>query len=82
MVADDCVHQIVEGNRSIVGLMLESHLHASNQLIPKDLKQLKYGISVTDACIGWGTTEQLIRRMREKLKDVLPRRAAASWRAT
>jgi len=77
-VAEDCVHQILQGNRSIIGLMLESHLHGGNQPIPKDRAQLKYGVSVTDACIDWPTTEQLLRRMREKLKDVLPRRAAAN----
>lgn len=77
LVADDCVHQIVEGNRSIVGLMLESNLHAGNQPIPKDLARLKYGVSVTDPCIDWSATEQLLRRAREKLKGVLPRRAAA-----
>lgn len=78
LVADDCAHQVLEGNRSIVGMMLESHLHAGNQPIPKDRTQLRYGVSVTDACIDWDTTEQLLRRTREKLKDVLPRRAAAA----
>ena len=77
LVADDCVHQIVEGNRSIVGLMLESHLHAGNQPIPKDRAQLKYGVSVTDACMDWDMTEQLLHRAREKLQPILPRRATA-----
>lgn len=76
LVADDCVHQIVEGNRSIIGLMLESHLHAGNQPIPKDRAQLQYGVSVTDACMDWEATEQLLRRAREKLKAILPRRTA------
>ena len=40
----------------------------------KDLSQLQYGVSVTDACIDWATTEQSVRSMRDKLKDVLPRR--------
>src|SRR5882762_3904000 len=53
LVASDCAHQIMEGNRSIVGLMLESNIKAGNQSIPADLKQLKYGVSVTDACIDW-----------------------------
>jgi hypothetical protein len=39
-----------------------------------DLKQLKYGVSVTDACIDWPTTEKLLRETRQKLKDVLPKR--------
>ena len=74
LVAENCVNQILEGNRSIVALMLESNLHAGNQPIPADLKQLKYGVSVTDACIDWETTEKLLRGAREKLKDILPAR--------
>jgi 3-deoxy-7-phosphoheptulonate synthase len=74
LVLKDVTHQILEGNDSIVGVMLESHLHAGNQNIPKDLKQLQYGISVTDACMDWETTEQAIRDMADKLRDVLPAR--------
>ena len=73
LVFMDCVHQIKEGNRSIVGLMLESHLHAGNQPIG-DPKQLKYGISVTDACIDWATTRELLMRARAELREVLPGR--------
>jgi 3-deoxy-7-phosphoheptulonate synthase len=54
--------------------MLESNINAGNQPIPKDLSQLKYGVSVTDACMDWETTEQAILNMAEKLKDVLPER--------
>jgi 3-deoxy-7-phosphoheptulonate synthase len=78
LVADNCVNQILEGNRSIVGLMLESHLHAGNQPIPADRTQLKYGVSVTDACIDWATTEKLLRAARQRLKAVLPARTAAA----
>jgi 3-deoxy-7-phosphoheptulonate synthase len=73
-VAENCFEQIRAGNRSIVGLMLESHLHAGNQKIPADLTQLKYGVSVTDACIDWDTTETLLRKAHSKLKDSLARR--------
>ncbi len=73
-VAGDCAQQIIAGNHSIVGLMLESHLHAGNQPISDDLSQLKYGVSVTDPCIGWETTETLLRDLREQLKDVLAKR--------
>jgi 3-deoxy-7-phosphoheptulonate synthase len=48
LVAENCIAQIVDGNRSIVGLMLESHLKAGNQAIPKDLTTLEYGLSITD----------------------------------
>lgn len=75
LVMNDCTHQILEGNQSIVGVMLESNIHAGNQSIPADLGALKYGVSVTDACIDWETTAKLLRDTRAKLKDVLPARA-------
>ena len=74
LVMHDVVHQIMEGNQSIVGVMLESNINAGNQPIPADLSQLKYGVSVTDACIDWATTEKMLRDARAKLKDVLPGR--------
>jgi 3-deoxy-7-phosphoheptulonate synthase len=77
LVAENCVNQIIEGNTSIVGLMLESNLGAGNQSIPQDLSKLKYGVSVTDACIDWPATEKLLREARSRLHDVLPQRHAA-----
>jgi 3-deoxy-7-phosphoheptulonate synthase len=76
LVAENCVNQIVEGNRSIVGLMLESHLHAGSQPIPADRSQLRYGVSITDACMDWQTTERLLRGMDERLRggELLARR--------
>src|ERR1051325_8057853 len=68
LVFNDCVHQIVEGNRSIVGLMLESNLEAGSQPIPEDRSKLRYGVSVTDPCIDWRTTEALLRRARATLR--------------
>lgn len=76
LVLKDVTHQILEGNTSIIGIMLESHIHAGNQSIPKDLSQLKYGVSVTDACMNWETTEAAVREMADKLRDVLPGRLA------
>ena len=70
MVAENCVTQITAGNRSIVGLMLESHLHGGNQSIPKDLSKLEYGLSVTDPCIDWATTETLLMKLHESLQSV------------
>lgn len=74
LVAENVANQILEGNKSIVGLMIESNLEWGNQSIPEDLSQLKYGVSVTDACIDWKTTESCLREMRDKLRSVLPRR--------
>ena len=70
LVAENCVTQIVDGNRSIVGLMLEGHLKAGSQPIPKDLSTLEYGVSVTDPCIDWPTTEQLLLKLNRALLDV------------
>jgi len=78
LVLNDCVHQILEGNKSIVGVMLESNIGAGNQKLTSDLSQLKYGVSVTDACIDWDTTEKILREARDKLKDVLPGRIPRS----
>ena len=74
LVMENVANQILEGNQSIVGLMVESHLGWGNQSIPKDLDQLKYGVSITDACIDWESTEKALRSMHAKLKDVLPAR--------
>lgn len=71
---DNVANQIVEGNKSIIGLMVESNIGAGNQKIPADLSQLKYGVSVTDACIDWETTEKALRSMRDKIKPVLAER--------
>ena len=73
----DIARQIESGNRSIVGAMIESNLHFGNQSIPADLSQLKYGVSVTDGCLDWERTEQVLREVRDRLRDVLPARIAA-----
>ena len=78
LVLADCVHQIIEGNRSIVGLMIESNLVAGNQPIPADLSQLKYGCSVTDACLDWDTTFDAILKAHDKLKHHLPKRESTA----
>ena len=73
-VVESCIEQINAGNQSIIGFMLESNLGWGNQSIPDDLAELKYGVSVTDACIDWETTENLLRHMHETLKDKLASR--------
>lgn len=74
LVMENVANQILEGNQSIIGLMVESHLNWGSQSIPKDLGDLQYGVSVTDACIDWASTEKTLRSMHAKLKDVLPKR--------
>jgi 3-deoxy-7-phosphoheptulonate synthase len=70
-VMDDVSSQILNGNQSIVGLMIESNINAGNQSIPADLSQLKYGVSVTDGCIDWDTTAEALLLMNNKLEDAL-----------
>ncbi|MCB1760357.1 MAG: 3-deoxy-7-phosphoheptulonate synthase [Gammaproteobacteria bacterium] len=74
LVAENVASQLVEGNRSIIGIMLESNLKAGNQAIPRNLADLEYGVSVTDACIDWESTETTLRGLAERLHDVLPAR--------
>lgn len=73
LVMRDVMHQIREGNGSVVGLMIESHLEAGNQPIPADLSQLRYGCSVTDACVGWDATATMIRDAASVLRQVAQR---------
>jgi 3-deoxy-7-phosphoheptulonate synthase len=67
-VLDDCVRQRLAGNRSIVGIMLESHLNAGSQPLGPDPSTLRYGVSITDACLDWDTTAQVLRDARERLR--------------
>jgi len=67
--------QIAAGNTSIIGAMLESNLHAGSQPFPQPRDQLRYGVSITDACIDWETTEALVREIHAALA---PRFAGAS----
>jgi 3-deoxy-7-phosphoheptulonate synthase len=71
LVLDDIAHQIKDGNRSICGVMLESNINEGNQSIPEDLSQLKYGVSVTDACIGWESTVKSLTKMASTLSGQL-----------
>ena len=77
LVAENLANQILEGNRSLVGFMLESHLHWGSQPLVSDRSQLQYGVSVTDACIDWSTTEGLLESLDERLRSA-PRFAKGS----
>jgi len=71
-VTEDIGQQISVGNRSIVGIMLESHLHSGNQKIPPEgTAGLDYGVSITDACLNWETTETTLRNLADKVRDTL-----------
>jgi len=77
LVLDDVTQQILAGNRSIFGLMIESHLHFGSQSIPADRSQLKYGVSVTDACLDWERTAEGLRQLDRALRALLPARKRA-----
>jgi 3-deoxy-7-phosphoheptulonate synthase len=74
LVFADCVQQVCAGNRNIIGAMLESNIEGGNQPIPQDRSQLRYGVSVTDACIDWPTTQAVLREAHAKLKPLMKAR--------
>jgi len=74
LVADNVFNQICEGNHSIIGIMLESHLNEGNQSADLPQDELKYGVSVTDACIDFASTEQVIAGGVKKLSSALKAR--------
>lgn len=73
-VVQNVIDQIKAGNKSIVGFMIESNIGWGNQAINEDKSKLKYGVSVTDACIDWQTTEDTLLHLANELRDVLPQR--------
>jgi 3-deoxy-7-phosphoheptulonate synthase len=66
-VWQDVINQRIDGNAGIIGMMLESNLKAGNQPNTGNLETMQYGVSITDACIDWETTEQLIVSAHEQL---------------
>ncbi|HAK52822.1 MAG TPA: hypothetical protein DCM54_13105, partial [Gammaproteobacteria bacterium] len=64
------------GNNSIIGLMVESNINAGNQSIPEDRSKIEYGVSVTDKCVDWATTEEMMHDLRDSVKEILPTRRA------
>jgi len=65
-VLDDICEQLQAGDSSIVGVMIESHINAGRQDIPPEgPKGLKYGVSITDACIDWATTVTMLDKLNE-----------------
>ena len=68
---ENVANQIAEGNRSIIGIMVESHLHEGNQKAGPDMA---YGVSITDKCIGWEATERTLLDMRDKTREALKAR--------
>jgi 3-deoxy-7-phosphoheptulonate synthase len=63
------VEQRAAGTRSLTGVMVESYLKEGNQPFPKDPAKLQYGVSITDACLGWDVTERMLRWGHGILKE-------------
>jgi 3-deoxy-7-phosphoheptulonate synthase len=59
--------QIAAGNTSIMGAMIESNLLAGSQPFPQPREKLRRGVSITDPCIDWPTTEALVREVHAAL---------------
>jgi 3-deoxy-7-phosphoheptulonate synthase len=76
LVARDVAAQIKAGNHSLIGLMIESHLEAGNQPISSNPAEMRYGMSITDACIDWDTTASLLLELSQELEPALRARAA------
>jgi len=74
LVLDNVSNQILEGNKSIIGVMIESNINAGNQKLSSNPEEMEYGVSVTDACIDWETTEKSLTEMADKLREVLKSR--------
>ena len=68
-VFHDVVDQSI-ANKKIIGTMLESNINSGKQAFPQDKENLQYGVSITDACIDWETTEQLLRDAYKKLEPL------------
>ncbi len=77
LVADNIAQQIINGNQSIVGIMLESHINEGKQSFPPadKIDQIQYGVSLTDGCISWESTDILLRNLSDKLAAPLKARA-------
>jgi 3-deoxy-7-phosphoheptulonate synthase len=76
LVLKDLLTQIENGNRSICGFMLESHIEGGSQPMQRDPKDLRPGCSLTDACIDWDTTEALLREAHDRYKPMIEKRKA------
>ena len=78
LVLENVTNQILDGNHSIIGLMVESNIGWGNQKMTDDPSELTYGVSITDACIDWDTTVESLKSMNDRLAPVLAKRVNAA----
>ena len=67
----DVINQRIQGNDEIIGCMLESNLYSGKQPLGDNLSELKYGVSITDACIGWEETEDLLKWLYDQAEAIV-----------
>jgi 3-deoxy-7-phosphoheptulonate synthase len=72
------IQQRIEGTKPLIGAMVESHLNEGNQPILAKVSDLRYGVSITDSCIGWETTERMLRWGYEALSKASPATVSAA----
>lgn len=77
LVAANIAEQVAKGNQSIIGLMIESNIKAGNQALDSR-DDLEYGVSITDACVDWETTEATLRSLHETVDTALKNRRQKS----
>ena len=78
VVFEHLVAQLAGGSPHLMGAMLESHLHAGSQKLGAGPEGLAYGVSITDACIGWERTEALLRAADARLRGAAPEASRAT----
>ena len=71
-VLGEVLKQIAEGNRALHAVMIESNLNEGNQPFPAPLEELKHGVSITDACLDWETTETTLRQAHKSMTTRIP----------
>ena len=69
IVFEDVITQIINGNEGIAGVMLESHINPGNQSLTSDISKLEFGVSITDACVGWDKTKEILEWASDQLKS-------------
>jgi len=69
-VLDSVLGQLTDGSRSICSVMVESNIEAGHQAIPEKVSDLRYGVSITDRCVDWATTEKMLRNAHNRLKKI------------
>jgi 3-deoxy-7-phosphoheptulonate synthase len=69
LVLQDIAEQVRNGSPYIVGTMVESHLNAGKQPFPKDIAKLEYGKSITDGCINFETTTEILSNLANAVRE-------------